>query len=218
MNDLAKYLPQIIKESATSPFGILALMIIVLAFLGFVFFKRASEKTRVLIFAMLFAGVAAFGAVIIQQTKVVSKRHAAMESNQTTTTSTDQTIPRQGTNLTRLSYPKRLAPGAEASSADAVYRIIGGQVDRYSEDKLKLRLTVRLTNNGRESELYSDNRFRLLVDGIPLEPKETSITDWVGHDSAKEGDVVFILPSTAKTIELRVGNPGRWGRIPIDLN
>jgi hypothetical protein len=67
MNELAKSLPEIIKQAATSPLGILALMIIGLAILAFFFFRGASERTRLVIFVMLFFGVAAFGAVVMHQ-------------------------------------------------------------------------------------------------------------------------------------------------------
>ena len=67
MNELAKSLPEIIKQAATSPLGILALMIIGLAILAFFFFRGASERTRLVIFVMLFFGVVAFGAVVMYQ-------------------------------------------------------------------------------------------------------------------------------------------------------
>jgi hypothetical protein len=67
MDELVKSLPEIIKQSATSPLGILALMIIGLAILAFFFFRGASERARIVIFVMLFFGVAAFGAVVLHQ-------------------------------------------------------------------------------------------------------------------------------------------------------
>jgi len=67
MNELAKSLPEIIKQAATSPLGILALMVIGLAMLAFFFFRGASERARLAIFVMLFFGVAAFGAVVMHQ-------------------------------------------------------------------------------------------------------------------------------------------------------
>jgi hypothetical protein len=67
MNELAKSLPEIIKEAATSPLGILALMIVGLAILAFFFFRGASERTRLVIFVMLFFGVATFGAAVMHQ-------------------------------------------------------------------------------------------------------------------------------------------------------
>jgi hypothetical protein len=53
MDELFENMPEIISRSASSPLGILALMIIVLAILGFLLFRRASERSRILIFVML---------------------------------------------------------------------------------------------------------------------------------------------------------------------
>jgi tetratricopeptide repeat protein len=58
--DIWQSIPQIIKEAATSPSGVLALMIIALAILAFFFFKEASVQVRVIIFVLLFSGVVVF--------------------------------------------------------------------------------------------------------------------------------------------------------------
>jgi hypothetical protein len=56
--------PEIISAAAKSPLGLFALMILVLAVLGFFFFRQASERTRVVVFVLMFVGVAAFGIAI----------------------------------------------------------------------------------------------------------------------------------------------------------
>jgi hypothetical protein len=61
-----KSFPEIIKQAATSPLGILALMIIGLAVLAFFFFRGAPVKVRVVIYVMLFFGVVAFGVALRQ--------------------------------------------------------------------------------------------------------------------------------------------------------
>lgn len=61
MDEIFRQTPAIIEQAAKSPLGLLALMVIVLAALGLVFFKDASEKTRILIFVLLLAGAATFG-------------------------------------------------------------------------------------------------------------------------------------------------------------
>lgn len=60
MDELYQQLPAIIEQAAKSPLGLLALMVIALAGMAFVFFKEASEKARIGIFVLLLAGVAAF--------------------------------------------------------------------------------------------------------------------------------------------------------------
>jgi len=66
MDELAKNLPAIIGAAAQSNLGILALFAIALSGLAYVFFARASERARIGIFVLLFFGVSAFGAAIMQ--------------------------------------------------------------------------------------------------------------------------------------------------------
>jgi len=54
-------LPAIIAAAAKSTLGILALMVILLSALAFVFFRQASEKVRIAVFAGLLGGVVCFG-------------------------------------------------------------------------------------------------------------------------------------------------------------
>jgi hypothetical protein len=61
-----EHVPAIIEQAARSPLGLFALMVIALSALGFVFFRGASERARVAIFVMLFAGVAAFGVAALR--------------------------------------------------------------------------------------------------------------------------------------------------------
>lgn len=64
MNEFFSNAPDIIREASQSPLGVLSLMILVLAVLGVLFFRRASERTRVTIFVLMFLGVASFGIAI----------------------------------------------------------------------------------------------------------------------------------------------------------
>lgn len=61
MDQLFKSLPDIIKAAAQSQLGILALLVVALAILAYVFFAAAAVRVRVGIFVLLFAGVIAFG-------------------------------------------------------------------------------------------------------------------------------------------------------------
>ncbi|WIT10271.1 hypothetical protein PFX98_15255 [Paucibacter sediminis] len=61
MDQLFKSLPDIIKAAAQSQLGILALLVVALSILAYVFFAKAAVKIRVGIFVLLFAGVFGFG-------------------------------------------------------------------------------------------------------------------------------------------------------------
>ena len=97
-----------------------------------------------------------------------------------------------------------------------MYRVLAARPDRYSSDKLSLRLTVRLTAVT-DSLTFTSNEFRLFVDGVPRAPDEAPIVV-VGQQSAKDGDVVFVIPAAAQHLVLQVGEVGHeTSTIPIDL-
>ena len=60
-------IPQIIEQAAKSTLGVFSLMIIALSIIAFVFFKRGSQRIKLSIFLLLFAGVACFGVAISRQ-------------------------------------------------------------------------------------------------------------------------------------------------------
>jgi len=64
---LWRHLPEIIRAAGRSPRGILALMVVGVGVLAGLFFRLASLHIRILIFVLIFGGVAAFGAVAIHQ-------------------------------------------------------------------------------------------------------------------------------------------------------
>lgn len=61
MDALFKSLPDIIKAAAQSQLGILALLVVAISLLAYVFFAKASEKSRLGVFVLLFLGVVGFG-------------------------------------------------------------------------------------------------------------------------------------------------------------
>ena len=66
MDQLFKSLPDIIKAAAQSHLGILALLVVALSILAYVFFVKAAVRIRVGIFVLLFAGVIAFGVAMFR--------------------------------------------------------------------------------------------------------------------------------------------------------
>jgi len=66
MDQLFKSLPDIIKAAAQSQLGILALLVVALSILAYVFFAKATVNVRVGIFVLLFAGVVGFGVAMFR--------------------------------------------------------------------------------------------------------------------------------------------------------
>ncbi|MDE2396418.1 MAG: hypothetical protein KGM91_13350 [Burkholderiales bacterium] len=61
MDQLFESLPDIIEAAAQSQLGILALLVVALSILAYVFFAKAAVKVRIGVFVLLFAGVIGFG-------------------------------------------------------------------------------------------------------------------------------------------------------------
>jgi len=63
-DEAVKTVPEIIKQASSSPLGILALMLIILGILAYVFLKNAPVSVRVPIFIAMLAGVVLYGVAI----------------------------------------------------------------------------------------------------------------------------------------------------------
>ena len=63
----------IIESASKSPLGILALMILVLGSLGFVFFKDADAKIKAVIYLAMLGGVIGYGVAISRANSDVAK-------------------------------------------------------------------------------------------------------------------------------------------------
>ncbi|MDJ0580465.1 hypothetical protein [Crocosphaera sp.] len=60
MKNLFEQLPEIISEASKSELGILALMMIIISAISIYFFRKSSEKTKILIFYSLLIGILLF--------------------------------------------------------------------------------------------------------------------------------------------------------------
>lgn len=56
----------IIREAASSPLGVLALIVLVLSSLAVVFFGKSSEKARMTVWSMMFVGALLFGFTMLR--------------------------------------------------------------------------------------------------------------------------------------------------------
>jgi hypothetical protein len=65
MTDLLDKGPAIIQEAAKSPLGIAALIILAISFIAYIFFKKAGEKARIIIFLAMLVSLVGFGVAII---------------------------------------------------------------------------------------------------------------------------------------------------------
>lgn len=82
MKDIFDQIPKTIAESAKSPLGVVSLIVLVLSFLGYAFFAKASEAIRVGMFVLMFAGYGLLGASLVRgsfgtRRRAVSSRKTA---------------------------------------------------------------------------------------------------------------------------------------------
>ena len=79
-----------------------------------------------------------------------------------------------------------------------------------------MRFAVRLTPHGTGGGILSDGNFRLLVADVPRAPINT-LSELVDSDSAKEGEVVFEVPTTENDVVLQIHEGDDKTEIPFDL-
>ena len=106
------------------------------------------------------------------------------------------------------------------AEGDIVYKILSVRLEPYNADKDALRFTIRCTNNGLVAMNFWDSSFRLLVGGVPRAPI-SGLNELVEGRSAKEGDVVFEVPTGENHVVLQISAPTPSGsettEIPFDL-
>ncbi len=83
MQEILKNLPDIIKAAASSNLGIVALMLIVLAGLSYVFFRRSKEVWRFAALALVFAGCLSFGYAVFRSAQEIpaTQQHIGLSSS-----------------------------------------------------------------------------------------------------------------------------------------
>jgi hypothetical protein len=99
------------------------------------------------------------------------------------------------------------------------YKVLAAIAERRSSAKLNLKFTIRLTNGGPADVGFWNDSFRLLVDGVPRAPVGR-LNDSVSVRSAKDADIEFEVPDTAKEFRLQVlvGDNDETADIPLVLS
>jgi hypothetical protein len=92
--------PEVIRSAATSPLGVLSLMVLALAGLARAFFVRAREVARLVVFFALLLAVGTFGAAVVRESKVkepASPQPPAAPANASTAAANTTHAPGAGT-------------------------------------------------------------------------------------------------------------------------
>jgi hypothetical protein len=119
-------------------------------------------------------------------------------------------------NRRSVTFPAGTTLSLRSSRADATYDILGTRVDDRNTGMLSVTFTIRLTNTGRLDLNFWNDLFRLSIDGVPRAPTNF-LNEIVAARSAKEGDVTFDVPVSAKTLVLSIDNREDRGELPVVL-
>jgi hypothetical protein len=102
------------------------------------------------------------------------------------------------------------------AGGNAVVTILSAQVEPLDAERRSLKLRVRYMNAGRYGANFWSDSYRLIVNDVPRAPTNF-LNEVVDGDSAKEGDVVFEVPISAKNVVLQISAGDEKSRIPLTL-
>ncbi|HTX54551.1 MAG TPA: hypothetical protein VMD08_14170, partial [Candidatus Baltobacteraceae bacterium] len=80
----------------------------------------------------------------------------------------------------------------------------------------ELRMRIRMLNQKRYTANFWDSSFRLILDGVPMAPV-SNLNELVPGDSAKEGDVVFVITRGTAGAKLQITYGDDRTEIPFSL-
>lgn len=94
--------------------------------------------------------------------------------------------------------------------------ILSAAIEPLDLERRSLTLKVRYLNGGRYPANFWSDSYRLIVDDVPRAPTNL-LNEVVPGDSAKEGEVVFELPVSAKNVVLQISSGEEKSRLPFTL-
>jgi len=94
--------------------------------------------------------------------------------------------------------------------------ILSAEIEPLDLERRALKLKVRYLNGGRYPANFWSDSYRLIVDDVPHAPTNL-LDEVVPGDSAKEGEVVFELPVSAKNVVLQISSGEEKSRLPFTL-
>jgi hypothetical protein len=179
------------------------LLVAGLAFLAVAIFRRITDRLDAGPKGRLFAGV--LGAVLVGLSLYLSTGARAPD---TTTASTNSAGTQPATATpSSAAYPIALSAGQVVKGEERTYTILKIELDKHGIDQLALTFTVRMLNEGKYPANFWNANFRLLADGVPLEPFNM-LDEVVDGNAAKDGAVSFAFPADTKQVVLQIDRFG----------
>jgi len=99
---------------------------------------------------------------------------------------------------------------------EATFTLRTAEVSPRTAEKDTLQVRLRMLNHGRFPANFWDSSFRLIVDGVPMAPV-SGLNEVVPAQSAKEGDVTFVIPhgSTGAMLKITHANDSTEVRLQL---
>ena len=88
----------------------------------------------------------------------------------------------------------------------ATFTLLKAEVSPQTTEKNALQIRLRMLNDNRFDANFWDRSFRLIVNGVPMAP-ESNLNEVVPAQSAKEGDVIFVVPRGTTGGNLKITKP-----------
>ena len=98
----------------------------------------------------------------------------------------------------------------------ATFTLLKAEVSPLTAEKDELRIRLRMMNHDRYDANFWDRGFRLIVNGVPAAP-ESELNELVPGHSAKEGDVMFVIPRGTAEAKLKIIYNDDATEIPLEL-
>lgn len=98
----------------------------------------------------------------------------------------------------------------------ATFTLLKAEVSPQTSEKDALQLRLRMMNHDKYDTNFWDRSFRLIVDGMPMAPNG-GLNELVPGQSAKEGDVMFVIPRGTTGATLKITYTDDSTEIPLNL-
>ena len=98
----------------------------------------------------------------------------------------------------------------------ATFTLLHAELAPRTSEKAALVVRIRMMNSGRYDTNFWDRSFRLILDGVPSAP-EGGLNELVPAQSAKEGDVLFVIPRRTPSATLSIAYGDESTEIPLHL-
>lgn len=129
-----------------------------------------------------------------------------------------QSRPPDGSNVANGTQKLALPPlhRVRLASGDAVVTVLSAEIEPIDLERRSLKFVVRHLNAGRYDANFWSSSYRLIVDGVPRAPTNL-LDEVVAGNSAKEGEVIFQLPVSAKDVVLQISARDETSQLPFKL-